>query len=111
MGQHKLEAGDYSPQSEEGPSTFAYRRFMSRPVMFWITLVAVIIALTVLLREILLPFVAAFAFAYLLDPLASRLERLGLNRLTATLAITGLFIAVSVALVWLSVPIIVRELS
>ena len=45
-----------------------------------------------LLREILLPFVAGMALAYLLDPLASRLERFGLSRLMATLTIMALFI-------------------
>ncbi len=34
-----------------------------------------------LLREILLPFVAGMALAYLFNPLANRLERLGINRL------------------------------
>ena len=38
-----------------------------------------------ILREILLPFVAGMALAYLLDPLANRLERMGVNRLVATL--------------------------
>jgi predicted PurR-regulated permease PerM len=60
---------------------------IARPVMFWIALLAVAIAVAAILREILLPFVAAMALAYLLDPFATRLERLGLNRLTATLTI------------------------
>jgi predicted PurR-regulated permease PerM len=84
---------------------------IARPVTFWIVLLAVLIALTAILREILLPFVAAMALAYLLDPLASRLERLGFGRLTATLAIMGTFIIGATALVYLSVPIIVRELT
>ena len=33
-----------------------------------------------LLSDVLLPFVAGMALAYLLDPLADRLERLGVNR-------------------------------
>jgi predicted PurR-regulated permease PerM len=83
----------------------------ARPVTFWIALLAVVIALAAILREILLPFVAAMALAYLLDPLASRLQQLGLSRLTATLAIMMLFIVSAIVLVLLSAPIIVRELA
>ena len=62
-----------------------------RPIAFWILLLAIGVALAILLREILLPFVAGMALAYLMDPLASRLERIGLNRLAATLIIMALF--------------------
>jgi predicted PurR-regulated permease PerM len=74
-------------------------------------MLAAIIAVVVLLREVLLPFVAGMALAYLLDPLASRLERLGMNRLVATLSIVGSFIVGVVTLVVFTAPIIVRELA
>ena len=51
------------------------------------------------------------ALAYLLDPVASRLERLGLNRLTATLVIMLLFIVGTIVLVSFCVPIVFRELE
>jgi len=35
----------------------------------------------VLLHQVLLPFVAELALAYLLDPLVNRVERLGMNRI------------------------------
>jgi predicted PurR-regulated permease PerM len=82
-----------------------------RPFAFWIAVLAAVIAAVVLLREILLPFVAGMVLAYLLDPLASRLERLGLNRLVATLAIMAVFMLVVVALIVLAAPIIVAELA
>lgn len=66
---------------------------LARPIPFWIAMLAAVIAVVVLLREVLLPFVAGAVLAYLLDPLATRLERAGMNRLVATLAIIGLFIA------------------
>ncbi len=72
---------------------------------------AAVIAAVVLLREVLLPFVAGMVLAYLLDPLATRLERLGMNRLIATLTIVGLFIVGIVILVVLAAPIIVSELT
>jgi predicted PurR-regulated permease PerM len=83
---------------------------LTRPIAFWIAVFAAVIAAIVLLREVLLPFVAGMVLAYLLDPLATRLERLGMNRLIATLTIVGLFIVGVVALAILTAPIIVREL-
>jgi predicted PurR-regulated permease PerM len=74
-------------------------------------MLAALIAAVALLREVLLPFVASMVLAYLLDPLATRLERLGMNRLIATLAIVGLFIVGIVALIVLTAPIIVSELA
>ena len=45
---------------------------LTRPIVFWIAMLAAVIAVIVLLREVLLPFVAALVLAYLLDPLASQ---------------------------------------
>jgi predicted PurR-regulated permease PerM len=45
------------------------------PIAFWIAVLAAVVAAVVLLREVLLPFVAGMVLAYLLDPLATRLER------------------------------------
>ena len=65
---------------------------VTRPSMLWIATLAVVAAIVVLLRDILLPFVAGIALAYLLDPVVGRIERLGVNRTIATLGIVGLFI-------------------
>ena len=65
---------------------------VTRPSVLWIGTLAVVAALVVLLREILLPFVAGIALAYLLDPVVERIERLGVNRTVAALGIVGLFI-------------------
>ena len=83
----------------------------TRPITFWIAMCAAVIAVVVLLREILLPFVAGLVLAYLFNPLANRLERMGLNRVVAALAIIGVFIIAFVALVLLTAPIIARELT
>jgi len=84
---------------------------VTRPIAFWIALLAVVVAAVVLLREILLPFVAGMVLAYLLDPLAARLERLGMNRLIATLAIMGLFVLLVVVVIVLATPVIVAEFT
>jgi predicted PurR-regulated permease PerM len=83
----------------------------SRPILFWIATFAAVLAVVVLLREVLLPFVAGMVLAYLLDPLANRIERLGMNRLLATLAIIVFVVAASAILTVLTVPVIIRELS
>ena len=83
----------------------------SRPILFWIATFAAVLAVAVLLREVLLPFVAGMVLAYLLDPLANRIERLGMNRLLATLAILVFVVAALAILIVLTVPLIIRELS
>jgi predicted PurR-regulated permease PerM len=84
---------------------------LARPITFWIAMCAALVAAVVLLREILLPFVAGLVLAYLFNPLANRLERLGLNRLVAALVIIGVFIVGFIVLVAVSAPIIARELA
>jgi predicted PurR-regulated permease PerM len=83
----------------------------SRPATFWIGLGIVFLAALLLLHEILLPFIAGLVLAYLLNPLANRLERLGLNRLIAALIIIGGSAIAFVGLLLLTVPIIARELT
>jgi predicted PurR-regulated permease PerM len=84
---------------------------MTRPIVFWIGTFAAIIAVVLLLREVLLPFVAGMVLAYLLDPLANRIESLGMNRLLATLAIIAFAVVLIALLAVLTVPTIFRELS
>ena len=83
----------------------------ARPVTFWIAMLAALLAVVVLLREVLLPFVAGMVLAYLLDPLASRMERLGINRMLATLVIMAVVVITVAGLMLLTVPILVREVA
>ncbi|MBV8838878.1 MAG: AI-2E family transporter [Alphaproteobacteria bacterium] len=83
----------------------------TRQMTFWmLTLVVGVLALWIL-REILLPFVAGLALAYLLDPLANRLERLGVSRMIASLVIIGAFVLVFVALILIFVPLLTGQLG
>ena len=84
---------------------------ITRPILFWIATFAAVLAAAALLREVLLPFVAGMVLAYLLDPVANRMERLGMNRLLATLAIIACVVAALAILIVLTVPVIIRELS
>jgi predicted PurR-regulated permease PerM len=84
---------------------------VQRQIGFWLlTLLLVALALYVL-RDALLPFVAGLALAYLLDPLADRLQRLGLGRLGATLLILVSFICLFVVTLVLIAPLIAHQLA
>jgi predicted PurR-regulated permease PerM len=80
-------------------------------VLFWVAAAVIFVIALWLLREILLPFVAGMALAYLLDPLVKRLERIGLNRLVATLLVIGLFVIAFLLLIILIVPILGAQLT
>src|ERR1041384_1719389 len=84
---------------------------LTRQMTFWgLTLLVGVLALFVL-REILCPFVAGMALAYLLDPLANRLEPTGLSRMVASLAIIGAFVLAFVILLLIFVPILTGQLG
>jgi predicted PurR-regulated permease PerM len=82
-----------------------------RAPIFWLATLALMTIAAVLLREVLLPFVAGLALAYLLDPLVNRLERIGLNRAAATLLILFLFFAGLILVLLLALPIVTTEVA
>jgi predicted PurR-regulated permease PerM len=79
--------------------------------VFWLAALAVIVLLLWLLSQILLPFVAGAAIAYLLTPVTDRLEKLGVNRLAAALSIITLVVMAIVLLILLVAPILGGQLS
>jgi predicted PurR-regulated permease PerM len=90
---------------EAGGLTFEWQ------VAFWLAALAVIVLLLWLLSEILLPFVAGAAIAYLLTPVTDRLERLGVNRLAAALSIITLVVMAIVVVILLVAPILGGQLT
>ena len=60
---------------------------LQRQVLIWAISLAVLVFFLWLFSSILLPFIAGLVLAYFLDPLADRLERLGLPRIAASLFI------------------------
>jgi predicted PurR-regulated permease PerM len=82
-----------------------------RQVMFWVAAVVVLAAVLWLLAGILLPFVAGLALAFLLNPLTSRVERMGMNRTIAALTIVAVVVLAFVLLVLLIVPILFDQLA
>src|ERR1044072_333750 len=84
---------------------------LTRQMTFWVLTLLVGVVALYILREILLPFVAGMALAYLLDPLANRLERLGVNRLVASIAVIGAVVLGFVILLLLFVPVLIGQLG
>lgn len=82
-----------------------------RQLTFWLATFAVVVLLLWLLSDILLPFIAGMALAYLLNPLTNRLERLGLKRTLAALLIVGVAVLAFIFLILLIVPILADQLS
>ncbi|MGY3438783.1 MULTISPECIES: AI-2E family transporter [unclassified Marinovum] len=76
---------------------------------YWGVAAVVIALLLWLLGDVLLPFVLGGAIAYLLDPVADRLERAGLSRAAAVAVITVCALVVFVLLAILVVPTLVTQ--
>ena len=83
---------------------------IQRQIAFWLAALAVFILLLWLLSEILLPFIAGLAIAYLLTPLTDRLERAGVNRLVAALTIITLVVLAIIVLILLVAPVLGGQL-
>jgi predicted PurR-regulated permease PerM len=76
---------------------------------YWGVAAIVFAAVLFLLGDVLLPFVLGGAIAYFLDPVADRLERLGLSRVAATMLITVLGILVFVLMALLVIPTLITQ--
>jgi predicted PurR-regulated permease PerM len=84
---------------------------LQRQMFFWLAALAVFILVLWLLSEILLPFIAGAAIAYLLNPLTDRLERLGIHRLAAALLIMAVVVMALVVIILLVAPLLGSQLS
>jgi predicted PurR-regulated permease PerM len=80
-------------------------------VKYWGIAAAVLLALLWFLGDVMLPFLVGGAIAYFLDPIADRLERLGLSRVLATTAITLVAGLAVVLLVLAVIPTLVSQLT
>ena len=89
----------------------AARRELTRQAVFWLGALAAFSLLLYVFSGVLLPFVVGMTLAYFLDPVADRLEALGLSRLLATLTILLSFIFVFILFIVIVAPILVTQLS
>ena len=84
---------------------------LKRQVIFWLVTLVIFIALVWLLSDVLLPFVAGIALAYLLDPLVRRIQRLGVNRTLAAVALVLIVLLGMVIAGILLVPILGDQIA
>ncbi len=84
---------------------------IQRQIGFWIAALVVAVLLLFVLRGILLPFVAGFALAYLLDPLADKLQKVGIGRLGASLLILVLFVLIFIVTLMILVPFAAQQVG
>ena len=78
---------------------------------YWAIAAAVFLVLLWFLGNTLLPFIVGGAIAYFLDPLADRLERLGLSRVAATTVISLFALFLVILLVLAVIPTLVNQLT
>ena len=67
--------------------------------------------LFVSLADIMLPFIAGFVVAYLLDPLVDKLENIGLPRLLSSSLVMGTFMLLIIILFTLGLPVIAEGIQ
>jgi predicted PurR-regulated permease PerM len=84
---------------------------VGRQIGIWLLGLVLVALVVYVLRDVLLPFVAGLALAYLLDPLADRFQRLGLSRLGSTLLILVLFVVSFIVALVLIAPLIAHQLA
>src|SRR5512147_916979 len=109
---HQFDGKTLSPHTPSRPrrKPTLDRSVVERRVLFWLAVLVLVVLALWLLSEILLPFVAGLAIAYLLTPLTDRLERLGVNRLAAAFIIIAVVLLALVYLILLVAPIVGTQL-
>ena len=79
-------------------------------IRYWGIATIVFVLTMWLLGDVLLPFVIGGAIAYFLDPIADRLERMGLSRVAATASITIAPVLLFVLVALLVIPALVGQM-
>lgn len=83
---------------------------VEKQLWFWLTALALFVGAIALLKDVLLPFVAAIVLAYFLSPIADRLQAIGFNRILSALLIVGVVAVMIVLALVLLGPILVDQL-
>lgn len=82
----------------------------SQQLTRWSIAIIVFIGFVYVMGSVLTPYLVAMAMAYFLDPVADRLEKLGLSRLLSVVIITFCAILAMVAFALLIVPTLMEQL-
>jgi predicted PurR-regulated permease PerM len=79
-------------------------------VTFWVGIAVAAGFVLFILRDVLLPFVAALALAYMLNPVANRLERIGVSRALSAAVILIIFLIVFITTLIVLIPLLGTQL-
>ncbi|ARN81953.1 AI-2E family transporter [Methylocystis bryophila] len=82
---------------------------LDRNLLLWGFAIAALLVAASALKSILTPFAAGAVLGYLLNPVAERLQRLGLSRLGAALLLLAVFVLVVGAALLLLVPVLIQQ--
>ncbi|MGE0853092.1 MAG: AI-2E family transporter [Hyphomicrobiaceae bacterium] len=82
---------------------------VERQLWFWAAALIVVVGAIALLRDILLPFVAAIVIAYFLNPAADRLQTFGVKRPWAAVLIVGVAAVILAFALVLLVPVLANQ--
>lgn len=80
-----------------------------KQLKYWGIAAAVFLALLWFLGNVIMPFIIGMAVAYFLDPVADRLQRAGLSRVGATVAITAGALVIFVLAALLVLPTMIQQ--
>ena len=78
-------------------------------LIYWSIAAAVFLVLLWLLADVILPFLVGGAIAYFLDPVADRLERMGLSRAVSTTIIFVILILIVVLSALIVIPALIQQ--
>ncbi|ESY91760.1 AI-2E family transporter [Mesorhizobium australicum] len=98
------------PEGETAAEAEASSTFR-RQIFFWLAGAAILALFLYVFSDILLPFVAGMVLAYFLDPVADRLQRLGLSRFMATVVILITFLIVLVLAFVILIPVLATQMA
>lgn len=84
---------------------------LRRQAIFWLIAAALFVLFLFVFSSILLPFVAGMILAYFLDPVADRLEAVGMSRTAATVTILIGFLLLFALALMVVVPVLASQLN
>ncbi|RWK57149.1 AI-2E family transporter [Mesorhizobium sp.] len=108
---HRIPDQNIDAAAEAAAADAAASGVFRRQIRFWLISAIVLAIFLYVFSGILLPFVAGMVLAYFLDPVADRLQRLGLSRLMATIVILFAFIVVLVLAFVILIPVLASQMA
>jgi predicted PurR-regulated permease PerM len=93
------------PQMTGSPLT------LRRQLLFWSGALLVFIALLWLLGDVMMPFIAGMALAYLLDPLVRQVEHLGVGRAISSVIVVMMFVIIIAVALVLLLPVLTEQIA